>query len=141
MHYIYDHGVDLDEYTIRTFTGSNGTVTKDFSTITMTVSANTANGIISTNIIDMSNYSLLRARIGKMSNSVFRLIVDDSPTIPWGTSYWTASSAYSPSNSNLPNNLAIDLTNITTNQYIAFSSEQSTSGITGTSELIEFWLE
>lgn len=142
--WLYDHGVELETMTPRT-DGTNAVARKDDSELYFEVSSGSSLAGFCTALMDLTTYSLLRAKVGdicqtnsNVSSGTLAIFNTTTPT------YNTSEVAYEsviPSGSNLPNNKSLDISSLSTNYSVSVCSSNGSSSATRKLNIKELWLE
>lgn len=128
MKYLYDHGVELETLNESTYTNSywgRGSVTKGSNEITITTPAKNygCDGFRNDNAIDLTNYSLVRSRIGNAqfsdsSNDKIQIFIASNKDALDSGILGTVTFGNSGKSTNLPNSLSLDVSSINANGYV-----------------------
>lgn len=123
--WLYDHGVELE-----TLDATRGIVTKNADSITLKVTSSSAASIGKN--IDLTPYSLMRAKVGGFTAAYNYLVVSSN------LSSSTADASAQITSANAPNNSSLDVSAFNQTKA-AFAQAQQVAD--ATLELTEFWLE
>lgn len=139
--WLYDHGVELKTLTTRTV-GTNAVATKNDDNLYFEISSGSSFAGFCTELMDLTNYSLLRAKVGDVcaSTAASGTLAIYSTTTP---TYNTGEVAYeniTPSEANLPNNKSLNISSLNTNYSISVNNSNS-GAVTRKQSIKELWLE
>jgi hypothetical protein len=137
--WLYDHGVELESINYA-LTTTTSTAINDGERIQFNTNASTANGIGTTNLIDLSDYDLIRAKVGNnfysSGTESFFYVAEQSSLAGLDPE---ASSSYAMSDGNLPNNLGLDISSVNSQRCVIVYCQYGTR--TQKADLVEWWLE
>lgn len=136
IHYLYDHGVELE--TIEPYSSTGGTVTKKETSILLeSIKANDAAGITTSKNIQKTA-KLMRVRVQDYLYGYYTLIAMSSKF--QATSSVTASKYLRDDIASFPNNIYLDISNVAVTQYPNILVGGTAAPLPKL-ELKEWWLE
>ena len=145
--WLYDHGVELETMSLFDISASNwqgSSITKNDSFIEVkSGNVSAATGGVASPKVNLSLYDLIRAKIcgAILVNTNARVGLTINDQYDSSIDAW---SVYQSGNGNLPNNLALDVSSVNTEDYVVFYVPYGVSSAPGTplvADLSELWLE
>ena len=147
-HYLYDHGVELDEFIINVTNASNASVTKAPNQLLYKTSAVTYTIAQTYKNIDLSDYDLVYINTGdSLYNSggntganIFGAIVVSNAILD-GNYSGTLVNAQFNTDTGLPYRISANVSSINETKYLSVVTGNKTAGQTRTITINEWWLE
>ncbi len=148
MHYIYDHGVELDEFIVNVTNASNASVTKTPNQLLYKTSAVTYTIAQTYKNIDLSDYDLVCINAGdslynsggNTGGNIFGTIIVSNAILDGNYSGTLVNAGFN-TGTGLPYKISANVSNINEAKYLSVVTGNKTAGQTRTMTINEWWLE